>query len=70
VIDGGKKKNVITSKYEIKIRLQGIDAPELHFPVIANWDSEKGGLGTVFESFTETFSPPLPFDHSKIRNVL
>jgi endonuclease YncB( thermonuclease family) len=34
VKDHGRVKNVITSKSEIKIRLQGIDAPELHFPVI------------------------------------
>src|SRR5437762_636414 len=34
VIDHGAKKNVITSKSEIKIRLQGIDTPELHYPVI------------------------------------
>src|SRR5438128_5734154 len=43
VNDHGKKKNVITSTSEIKIRLQGIDAPELHYPVIAKWDPSKKG---------------------------
>jgi hypothetical protein len=41
VVDHGQKKNVITSKSEIKIRLQGIDTPELHYPVIAKWDPTK-----------------------------
>ncbi|HMK23492.1 MAG TPA: hypothetical protein VK466_14245 [Terriglobales bacterium] len=45
---GKKKKNVITSKNEIKIRLQGIDAPELHFPVIGKWDLSKKGKGDEF----------------------
>jgi len=43
VNDHGRKKNVITSKSEIKIRLQGIDTPELHYPVIATWDPSKKG---------------------------
>jgi endonuclease YncB( thermonuclease family) len=34
VKDHGRVQHVITSKSEIKIRLQGIDTPELHFPVI------------------------------------
>jgi len=33
VFDHGRK-TVITGKSEIKIRLQGVDAPELHFPTI------------------------------------
>jgi hypothetical protein len=41
VLDHGKKKAVITSKSEIKIRLQGIDAPELHYPVIAKFQKGK-----------------------------
>ncbi|MFO0998595.1 MAG: thermonuclease family protein [Alphaproteobacteria bacterium] len=49
VNDHGKKKNVITSKSEIKIRLQGIDTPELHYPVIATWHpSKKGKFGNEF----------------------
>jgi endonuclease YncB( thermonuclease family) len=48
VFDHGKK-NVITSKSEIKIRLQGIDAPELHYPVITTWHpSKKGKYGNDF----------------------
>jgi endonuclease YncB( thermonuclease family) len=42
VFDHGQK-NVITSKSEIKIRLQGIDTPELHYPVIAKRDPSKQG---------------------------
>jgi hypothetical protein len=34
VVDHKTKKKLITSKSEIKIRLQGIDTPELHLPVI------------------------------------
>lgn len=43
VNDRGKKKVVITKKNEIKIRLQGIDTPELHYPVIAKWHPSKKG---------------------------
>ena len=48
VVDHGKKKNVITSKNEIKIRLQGIDTPELHYPVITTWDPTKKPLASEF----------------------
>ncbi len=43
VIDHSKKKNLITSKSEIKIRLQGVDTPELHLPVIGSgpWNPAK-----------------------------
>ena len=41
VIDGKKRPKVITAKSEIKIRLQGIDTPELHYPVIATRDPSK-----------------------------
>src|SRR5215467_1869761 len=41
VIDGAKKPKVITSKSEVKIRLQGIDTPELHYPVIGKPDPSK-----------------------------
>ncbi len=34
VVDHKTKKKLITAKSEIKIRLQGIDTPELHLPVI------------------------------------
>src|SRR5262249_37261334 len=53
VLDHGRKKNVITSKNEIKIRLQGIDTPELHFPVIGAWHSSK--TGTVANEFRQPF---------------
>jgi len=43
VVDVGKKKVVITTKSEIKIRLQGIDAPETHFPPIVKTDPTKKG---------------------------
>lgn len=43
------KKNVITAKNEIKIRLQGIDTPELHYPVIGKRDpSKKAAAATEF----------------------
>jgi len=51
VMDHNKKKNVITSKSEIKIRLQGIDTPELHFPVIGTgkpWDPAKTPLRSEY----------------------
>ena len=47
VFDHGKK-NVITSKSEIKIRLQGLDAPELHFPITVPRDPSKTGKGNEF----------------------
>jgi endonuclease YncB( thermonuclease family) len=46
VNDHGKDKKVITSKSEIKIRLQGVDTPELHLPVIAKWHPSKKGQYT------------------------
>jgi endonuclease YncB( thermonuclease family) len=46
VNDHGKKTKVITSKNEIKIRFQGIDATELHFPVINSWHPSKKGQHT------------------------
>jgi endonuclease YncB( thermonuclease family) len=52
VIDRGKKKKAITAKSEIKIRLQGIDTPELHFPVIAKPHPSKKG------TFTNEFRQP------------
>jgi endonuclease YncB( thermonuclease family) len=48
VKDQGKPKKVITSKNEIKIRLQGIDTPELHFPVIGKIRPEKKSFGNEF----------------------
>jgi endonuclease YncB( thermonuclease family) len=43
VIDHGKKKKAITAKNEIKIRLQGIDTPELHYPAIGKVHPSKRG---------------------------
>ena len=44
VIDHGRKKKAITAKSEIKIRLQGIDTPELHYPALGgNIDLTKKG---------------------------
>ncbi len=52
VIDHGKHAKVITSKSEIKVRLQGIDTPELHMPVLikrAQWNpSKRGKFGNEF----------------------
>ena len=49
VNDRGTNKAVITAKSEIKIRLQGIDTPELHYPVIAKRDpSKKTAAATEF----------------------
>lgn len=43
VNDRGKVAKVISAKNEIRIRLQGIDCTELHFPVIAKVDESKRG---------------------------
>jgi endonuclease YncB( thermonuclease family) len=43
VIDHGKKKKAITAKNEIKIRLQGIDTPQLHYPAIGKVHPSKKG---------------------------
>ena len=53
VNDHGKVKKVITSKSEIKIRLQGIDTSELHFPVIGKWHPSK--KGTVANEFRQPY---------------
>ena len=49
VNDRGTKKKVITAKSEIRIRLQGVDTPELHYPVIAKVHAtKKGKFGNEF----------------------
>jgi len=48
VNDRGKVKQTITAKSEIKIRLQGIDTPELHYPVIGKRDPSKKGKFSDF----------------------
>lgn len=49
VVDFGKHNRVITSKNAIKVRLQGIDTPELHYPVLSAWhDSKKGRYANEF----------------------
>jgi len=49
VIDHGKPKKAITAKSEIKIRLQGIDTPELHYPAIGKvYPSKKGTYQNEF----------------------
>jgi endonuclease YncB( thermonuclease family) len=53
VNDHGTVKKVITSKNEIKIRLQGIDTPELHFPVIGTWNPAK--KGSVADEFRQPY---------------
>ena len=53
VNDRGKKKVVITKKIEIKIRLQGIDTPELHYPVIAKRHPSK--KGTFVNEFCQPY---------------
>src|SRR5262249_31232581 len=52
VIDNRRKVKTITAKNEIKIRLQGIDTPELHLPVIAKFHPSKKG------KFTNEFRQP------------
>jgi len=49
VVDHTKRK-LITSKSEIKIRLQGIDTPELHLPVIGSgpWNPAKVPLRSEY----------------------
>jgi endonuclease YncB( thermonuclease family) len=53
VIDHGRKKKAITAKSEIKIRLQGIDTPELHYPAIGKVDPSK--KGTYTNEFRQPF---------------
>ena len=53
VIDHGRKKKAITAKNEIKIRLQGVDTPELHFPAIGKVDPSK--KGTYTNEFRQPF---------------
>lgn len=66
VNDHGKKNKVITSKSEIKIRLQGLDTPELHFPVLAKWDSAKKGQFTnEFRQFYAAGATSALHDHLK-----
>jgi endonuclease YncB( thermonuclease family) len=71
VIDHGRKKKAITAKNEIKIRLQGIDAPELHYPAIAKVHPSKKGTyknefrqpfgaaaANALHKYLQTFLPP------------
>jgi endonuclease YncB( thermonuclease family) len=53
VMDHGRKKKAITSKNEIKIRLQGIDTPELHYPAIGKVHPSK--RGTYTNEFRQPF---------------
>jgi endonuclease YncB( thermonuclease family) len=53
VIDHGRKKKAITAKSEIKIRLQGIDTPELHYPAIGKVHPSK--KGTYSNEFRQPF---------------
>jgi endonuclease YncB( thermonuclease family) len=53
VMDHGQKKKAITAKSEIKIRLQGIDTPELHYPAIAKVHPSK--KGTYKNEFRQPF---------------
>lgn len=46
VVDHGRHNRVITSKSAIKIRLQGIDTPELHYPMLTVWHPSKKGRYT------------------------
>ena len=66
VNDRGTKKAVITSKSEIKIRLQGIDTPELHYPVIATRDpSKKTAAATEFRQAYGASAANALHDHLK-----
>jgi endonuclease YncB( thermonuclease family) len=53
VMDHGRKKKAITARNEIKIRLQGIDAPELHYPAIGKVHPSK--KGTYRNEFRQPF---------------
>jgi endonuclease YncB( thermonuclease family) len=53
VMDHGKKKKAITARNEIKIRLQGIDTPELHYPAIGKVHPSK--KGTYRNEFRQPF---------------
>lgn len=44
VLDFGRHHRVITSKRTIKIRLQGVDTPERHYPVLSAWPESKRSL--------------------------
>jgi endonuclease YncB( thermonuclease family) len=60
------KKHVITTKSEIKIRLQGIDTPELHYPVIATRDpSKKAAAATEFRQSYGAGAASALHDHLK-----
>jgi endonuclease YncB( thermonuclease family) len=60
------KKNVITAKDEIKIRLQGIDTPELHYPVIGKRDpSKKAAAATEFRQPYGASAASALHDHLK-----
>ena len=66
VVDGTKKPKVITAKNEIKIRLQGIDTPELHYPVIAKRDpSKKKAAATEFRQPYGASAASALHDHLK-----
>jgi len=66
VKDGKKNTKVITSKNEIKIRLQGIDTPELHYPVMAKRDpSKKAAAATEFRQPYGASAASALHDHLK-----
>jgi endonuclease YncB( thermonuclease family) len=70
IVDHGAKKRVITSKSEIKIRLQGIDTPELHYPVIPTKNtpvhpSKKGAFNREFRQFYGASAAKALHDHLK-----
>src|SRR5215471_20286739 len=66
VVDGPKKPRVITAKNEIKVRLQGIDTPELHYPVMARRDpSKKKAAATEFRQPYGASAASALHDHLK-----
>ena len=55
VIDHGRKKKAITAKNEIKIRLQGVDTPELHYPAIGGGNVDPLKKGTYKNEFRQPY---------------
>ncbi len=58
-IDKGKKKLVINTKGEINVRLQGVDAPELHYPTTISKKIAKAPNGHFRQAWGESAAKAL-----------
>ncbi len=58
-IDKGKKKAVINTKGEINVRLQGVDAPELHYPTTVSKQIAQAPNGHFRQAWGESASKAL-----------